>query len=214
MRTRKFKPTFEISARDEFERAALAENFRFIAGVDEVGRGALAGPVVAAAAILDPTKAPIDGIDDSKQLSARRREILCERIRARAITLESAFVDSAIIDRINIRSASLEAMREAILKLKPTPDLVLVDGRDPIPDLPIEQWLIVKGDRASISIGAASIVAKVERDRWMSQIAKRHPEYLFDRNKGYPTGAHIAALEKHGRSPIHRLSFGPVARLT
>ena len=186
-------------------RAAMA---RLIAGVDEAGRGPLAGPVVAAAVILDPT-VRIAGLGDSKQLSARRRAELDLEIRERAIGCAVARVDVEVIDAINILQATMQAMREAVDRLDPKPEEVLVDGNR-CPVLPCPVRAVVKGDSSVAAISAASILAKVARDREMIEMDRRYPEYGFARHKGYGTRAHRDALARFGPSPIHRLSFAPV----
>jgi ribonuclease HII len=182
-----------------------------VAGVDEVGRGSLFGPVVAAAVILDPER-PIRGLQDSKQLDAATREVLSIRIRERALAVSVAAVDSGRIDFLNIYQASRQAMRDAVNGLRPTADYVLIDALRLDVDLP--QLPIIGGDARSRSIAAASIVAKVERDRWMQLWDEVYPEYRLASNKGYSAPEHLAALAKHGPTPLHRLSFEPVARAT
>ena len=179
-----------------------------VAGVDEAGRGPLAGPVVAAAVILDPA-APIAGLDDSKRLSPRRRADLAREIRERAASWAVARVDVDVIDAINILQATMQAMREAVGRLDPAPRQVLVDGNR-CPDLPCPVRAVVGGDATVAAIGAASILAKVARDREMIEMDRRYPEYGFARHKGYGTQAHRDALLRLGPSPIHRLSFAPV----
>ena len=179
-----------------------------VAGVDEAGRGPLAGPVVAAAVILDPA-APIAGLDDSKRLSPRRRADLAGEIRERAASWAVARVDVDVIDAINILQATMQAMREAVGRLDPAPDLILVDGNR-CPDVPCPVRAVVGGDATVAAIGAASILAKVARDREMIEMDRRYPEYGFARHKGYGTQAHRDALLRLGPSPIHRLSFAPV----
>ena len=181
---------------------------RLVAGVDEAGRGPLAGPVVAAAVILDPA-APIAGLDDSKRLSPRRRADLAGEIRERAASWAVARVDVDVIDAINILQATMQAMREAVGRLDPAPRQVLVDG-DRCPDLPCPVRAVVGGDATVAAIGAASILAKVARDQEMIEMDRRYPEYGFARHKGYGTQAHRDALLRLGPSPIHRLSFAPV----
>jgi ribonuclease HII len=179
-----------------------------ICGVDEAGRGPLAGPVVAAAVILDPCH-PIAGLADSKQLSARARDQLASSIRgrARAWAVASASVDE--IDALNILQATLLAMRRAVTALDVEAELVLVDGvQCPALDLPARA--VVRGDASVAEISAASILAKVTRDAEMLALHHLHPQYGFDRHKGYPTPAHLAALRAHGASLVHRRSFGPV----
>ena len=181
-----------------------------IAGVDEVGRGPLAGDVVAAAVILkDP---PPEGVTDSKALSAGRRETLAETIRSEALCWALGRATVAEIDEMNILQASLLAMRRAVEGLTFRPSLVLVDGIR-LPRWSFEARAIVKGDQTEPAIGAASILAKVQRDGEMLALHEHYPGYGFDRHKGYPTKAHITALETLGVSPVHRRSFGPVKRL-
>ncbi len=181
-----------------------------IAGVDEAGRGPLAGPVVAVAVILKPGRVP-DGIDDSKALSRLRRERLYQAILATAeVGIGAAGVEE--IDRLNILAATMEAMRRAVLALPLAPDAVLVDGNR-APQLPIPLQTVVRGDTLSLSIAAASIVAKVIRDRAMARLASRHPGYGWERNAGYGTAEHRAALARLGPTAHHRRSFGPVRRL-
>jgi ribonuclease HII len=194
-----------------YEKNCWAEGFRLVAGVDEVGRGSLFGPVVAAAVILDPER-PIRGLQDSKQLDAPSREVLSERIRERAVAFSVAAVDSGRIDFINIYQASRLAMRDAINSLRPGPDYVLIDALRL--DVSLPQLPIIGGDARSRSIAAASIVAKVERDRWMRIWDEVYPAYRLASNKGYSAPEHLAALVEHGPTPLHRLSFEPVARAT
>ena len=181
-----------------------------VAGVDEVGRGPLAGDVVAAAVIL--TDSPPEGVTDSKMLTPERREALAERIRDEAVSWALGRATVAEIDELNIMQASLLAMRRAVKALPIQPSLVLVDGNR-LPRWPYEARAIVKGDLTEPSIGAASILAKVQRDAEMLALHEHYPAYGFDRHKGYPTKAHLAALETAGISPVHRRSFGPVRRL-
>lgn len=180
-------------------------DYTYICGIDEVGRGPLAGPVVAGAVIL-PKDCDILYINDSKQLSEKKREELYEVITREAVAWAVGYASPERIDEINILQATYEAMREAIGKLTPTPDLLLNDAVT-IPGVKIRQVPIIKGDAKSISIGAASIVAKVTRDHLMEQYAEVFPEYDFASNKGYGSAAHIAALKKYGPTPIHRRSF-------
>lgn len=179
-----------------------------IAGVDEVGRGPLAGPVVAAAVILDPAR-PVAGITDSKRLSARRRERLAASIRERALAWAIAECTPAEIDRLNILQASLLAMQRAVAALIPAPVSALVDGNH-LPALPCPARALVGGDGREPAIGAASILAKVHRDGLMLALHERHPGYAFDRHKGYPTPLHLERLRTHGPLPEHRRSFAPV----
>ena len=183
---------------------------QLVAGVDEVGRGPLAGDVVAAAVIL--TDSPPEGVTDSKMLTPERREALAERIRDEAVSWALGRATVAEIDELNILQASLLAMRRAVEALPIQPSLVLVDGNR-LPKWPYEARAIVKGDLTEPSIGAASILAKVQRDAEMLALHEHHPAFGFDRHKGYPTKAHLAALETAGISPVHRRSFGPVRRL-
>lgn len=184
---------------------------RLICGVDEAGRGPLAGPVYAAAVILDPRR-PVPGVKDSKKLSPANRVRLAGEIRAQALAWSVAWATVEEIDRLNILNATLLAMRRAVLDLALAPDEVLVDGNR-CPDLPYPCRAIVKGDDLIAAISAASILAKTERDKEMARLAVIHPEYGFDRHSGYPTAEHLAALAAHGVSPVHRRSFGPVKRL-
>ena len=179
-----------------------------IAGVDEVGRGPLAGPVVAACVILDPLNIP-GGLNDSKKLSAKKREGLFEEILITARVSISS-IPAKLIDQINIRQASLLAMTRSCMALESMPDILLVDGRDCPPGLPVESKAFIKGDGRSVSIAAASIVAKVVRDRQMIYASTIYPQYGFEGHKGYGSKAHLAALEKHGPCPLHRFSFSPL----
>lgn len=181
-----------------------------VAGVDEVGRGPLAGPVVAAAVILDPENLPA-GVNDSKVLSARQREAAFENIMMKALAVGVASVTAAEIDRLNIRQASLAAMARAVDALALTPAHVLVDGRDR-PPLSCPSSPIIKGDSISLSIAAASIVAKVSRDGMMRQLAMHYPDYGFETNAGYAAKRHLAALDAIGPTPVHRFSFAPLSR--
>jgi ribonuclease HII len=189
------------------ERALLRSGRRCIAGLDEVGRGPLAGPVVAAAVVLDLRNIPA-GLADSKALTAARREALFPEILATS-QVGIATISHASIDVINIRQASLLAMCRALAALPCTPDMALVDGNDP-PDLPCAVEAIVKGDATIASIAAASIVAKVMRDRLMRRLGTQFPAYGFDSNAGYSTSAHLSALTSEGPCPFHRRSFAPV----
>jgi len=191
----------------KYEREARAQGFERVAGVDEVGRGALFGPVFAAAVILSPER-PIRGLRDSKQLPAERREVLAQRIQERAIAWAVAAADAFEIDHINIYQASRLAMRRAIERLKPRPDFLLVDAITV--DLPIAQRPLIHGDALSQCIAAASILAKVERDACMGEWDKVFPGYGLKNNKGYSTDEHWKALENHGPTSLHRFSFWPV----
>ena len=182
-----------------------------VAGVDEAGRGPLAGPVVAAAVILDDLK-PIPGLADSKTLSARQRERLSEAIHARALCFSVALASVEEIDRLNILQATLLAMRRAVMGLRLKPHKVLVDGNR-LPTLDIMAEAVVQGDRKVPAISAASILAKVARDRWCLEIDAEYPLYGFAAHKGYGTAQHLAALQRHGATPWHRRSFSPVAKV-
>ena len=189
------------------ERSLAAQGFVRVAGVDEVGRGPLAGPVVCAAVILPlEEEKRVLGIDDSKKLSAKKREALAEQIRAAARAYAIAEVDAAIIDEINILQATRLCMKRAVDMLVPAADMVLTDGNMTL-DITLPQRSIVKGDALVCSIGAASILAKVHRDALMAEYAKLYPEYAFERNAGYGTQAHIQAIREVGACPIHRRSF-------
>jgi len=191
----------------KYEREARAAGYHSIAGVDEVGRGALFGPVFAAAVILSPDR-PVRGLKDSKQLVKDRREVLAQRIRERAVAWAVAAADAFEIDRINIYQASRLAMRRAIQKLDPTPDYLLIDAITV--DLAVEQRPLIHGDALSQCIAAASILAKVERDACMCAWDQVFPQYGLKNHKGYSTDEHWNALEKHGPTPLHRFSFWPV----
>ena len=182
-----------------------------IAGVDEAGRGPLAGPVVAAAVILDDLN-PIMGLADSKKLTALKRERLYDEIRAKALCCSIAEASVEEIDRLNILQATLLAMRRAVEGLRLKPNKVLVDGNR-LPVLDVLAEAIVKGDSKVPAISAASILAKVHRDRWCLQLHAQYPAYGFDRHKGYGTEAHLNALRMHGDTPWHRQSFAPVAEV-
>ncbi|MEK7262002.1 MAG: ribonuclease HII [Pseudomonadota bacterium] len=182
-----------------------------IAGVDEAGRGPLAGPVVAAAVILDPAK-PIEGLADSKTLAPARREVLALQIRAQALAWALGTAGVEEIDRLNILQATLLAMRRAVEALPIYPELVLVDGNQP-PALHCTVRTVVRGDATIPAISAASILAKVARDRTMAELDAVYPGYGFARHKGYPTAEHIQALGRLGATPEHRLSFAPVRRI-
>jgi len=181
---------------------------RLLAGVDEAGRGPLAGPVVAAAVILDPSR-PIDGLDDSKKLNERQRERLFPLIREQALAWSVIEVSPAEIDQLNILQATLLGMKKAIESLTPAPELALVDGNR-APQVACEVKTIVQGDSLEPAISAASILAKVTRDRLMRDMHGKFPAYGFDRHKGYPTAEHMRLLELHGPCEIHRRSFAPV----
>jgi ribonuclease HII len=194
---------------DSLEQELRSRGYRFIAGADEVGRGSLFGAVVAGAVILSPD-APIRGLNDSKQIDPERREVLAERIRERALAWSIAAVDALTIDRINIYEASRLAMKNAVGQLNPAADFVLVDA---VPlDLPIPQQPLIQGDERCHAIAAASIIAKVYRDQMMREWDKFYPEYGLASHKGYHSPEHIAAIERLGPTPLHRMSFEPVRR--
>ncbi|MCF8111639.1 MAG: ribonuclease HII [Desulfobacteraceae bacterium] len=193
------------ACRVQFEQEARKSGYRQIAGVDEAGRGPLAGPVVSAAVIL-PEQFAVTGVADSKSLSPASRRRLYEEIYCHAVTVGIGIVDPVEIDRINILQASLAAMAMAVKNLAPQPDCLLIDGRNCI-DLNMPQKAIVKGDSRSLSIGAASIVAKVTRDSIMEKYCIEYPEYGFSSHKGYPTKAHVSAIRDYGWCPIHRRTF-------
>lgn len=201
----------------EIENRCRAEGFRAIAGVDEAGRGPLAGPVVAAAVVIELPffydEQSMMGIRDSKQLSAAQRASVFFRlseIEGIHAAIGSASVEE--IDRLNILQATYLAMRRAVDGLEERPDCLLIDGR-PVPGMPVHAEFIVKGDARSLSIAAASIVAKVTRDKWMTELDEQYPGYGFSRHKGYGTRAHREALQRLGPCAIHRQSFAPVQRL-
>lgn len=182
-----------------------------VAGVDEAGRGPLAGPVVVAAVILDPDK-PIDHLDDSKKLSEQRREALFPRIMKKALAYSVVEVHAEEIDRINILQATMLGMKRAVECLSPAPALALVDGNR-APQLGCEVRTIIHGDSLEPAISAASILAKVTRDRLMTAMHQQYPQYGFDRHKGYPTREHLSRLAEHGPCVLHRRSFAPVRNL-
>lgn len=190
-----------------YERKIRAEGFQYIAGIDEVGRGPLAGPVVAAAVIL-PEDFFLPGIDDSKKLSEKRRNELFDVIQERAIAISVSMVSAEEIDEINIYQATKKAMLSATAQLPTAPDFLLIDAMKL--ETPYPQESIIKGDAKSISIAAASIIAKVSRDRLMNTLAEQYPHYGFAQNAGYGTKEHILAIEKYGITPVHRKSFAPV----
>jgi len=197
----------KIRCESTLERELRARGFRAVAGADEVGRGALFGPVVAGAVILSPDR-PIRGLNDSKQLTPEEREVLAVRIRDRAVAWAVAAVDAATIDYVNIYQASRAAMRTAISRLNPAPDFVLTDA---VPvELPLPQRALIKGDARCHAIAAASIIAKVHRDECMRVWDAVFPEYGLASHKGYATPEHCQAIETFGPTPLHRLSFEPV----
>jgi ribonuclease HII len=196
-----------VPAMRTLENALRRVGFVHVAGVDEVGRGCLAGPVVAAAVVLNPER-HIPGVSDSKAVPAAERERLYERILTHAVAWAVADADPAEIDRINIHQASLRAMQRAVLALAPLPDIVLVDAFR-VPELPMAQRGVLHGDRRCSAIAAASIIAKVTRDRQMLELHGRDPRYGFDRHKGYATADHLDAVARFGYSDVHRRSFRP-----
>lgn len=177
-----------------------------LAGVDEVGRGPLAGPVVAAAVIL---KEPIDGLTDSKKISEKKRNLLAQEIKQKALCYAIVRVSHQEIDRLNILNATMLAMQRAIAELTIKPEFAAIDGNK-IPHLPIPAQAVIKGDSKVAAISAASILAKVSRDNEMIELDSRYPQYGFAKHKGYPTKVHVEALRQHGPCPVHRLSFAPV----
>ena len=189
----------------KFDKRFLSDSVKTIAGIDEAGRGPLAGPVVAAAVIFD-NDVFIAGVDDSKKLSAKKREALFEEIISKAVCVRTSIVEREKIDEINILQASLLAMKNCYEALNPQPDIALVDGNKIFP-LKNRYQTVVKGDSKSFSIAAASIVAKVTRDRLMIELSEKHPEYKWHKNKGYGTREHIEAIKKYGATEHHRLSF-------
>ena len=193
----------------EYEIKATNQGFRNISGVDEAGRGPLAGPVVAAAVIFSPNIDIVD-LDDSKKLSPKKREELFPEIQERATAYGVAVIGHKIIDEINILQAARLAMKQAVDQLNPIPDLLLIDGNQKI-ESSIDQWAIVKGDSKSLSIAAASVLAKVTRDRIMDDYHKLYPQYAFNRHKGYGTKLHRTLIQEYGPCPIHRSKFKGVS---
>ncbi len=212
MRSRKSSKRAEavapLHADQQLDLLCPVEPVGLLAGVDEAGRGPLAGPVVAAAVILDELN-PIAGLADSKKLTARQREALFDEIRAKALCCSIALASVEEIDELNILHATMLAMRRAVEGLRLRPALVQVDGNR-IPPLNVPAQAIVKGDSKVQAISAASILAKVHRDRLCEQLHEAYPQYGFSGHKGYPTADHVAALQAHGATPAHRRSFGPV----
>ncbi len=190
---------------EPFEKEIRAEGFKLVAGLDEAGRGPLAGPVVAAAVVL-PSRVRLPGVDDSKKLSAKQREESFSLLQKSASAIGIGIVEAEEIDRLNIHRASLKAMEKAIAALSCLPDFLLIDGLFTL-NLPLPQKAIVKGDQKCLSVAAASIVAKVTRDRIMIAYHREYPEYNFARHKGYGTKEHFEAIEKYGRCPLHRRTF-------
>jgi len=195
-----------------FEKQALADGFRFIAGIDEVGRGCLAGAVVAAAVILDLQKPMPKGLNDSKQLTPAQRETIAEKLKQRVVCYAIGEVDAEEIDRINILEASKKAMRLAVEKLQPGADFLLVDALQ-LKDVLLPQKAIIRGDAISASIAAASVIAKTYRDAVMHEMHDIYPQYGFDSHVGYGTRSHYAALRAHGACPLHRKTFKGVMPL-
>ncbi len=193
--------------RPTFDRKRWKQS-KYLCGIDEVGVGPLAGPVVAAAVVL-PRDCSLPGVNDSKLIAPKQRAVLYGRILEKCLAWGVGIVNSRRIDEVNIRNASFEAMKKAYMRLGLVPDYTIIDGWR-IPGFDIPQEGIIKGDRKSLSIAAASIIAKVTRDAIMARMNERYPGYGFDRNKGYPTPEHFAALDQLGVTPIHRRSFEPV----
>ncbi len=189
-----------------YEKAAIEQGFKVVCGVDEAGRGPLAGPVCAAAVIL-PLGVEIEGLDDSKKLSEKKREALFDEIISKALAYGIAFSDVEEIEEVNILGATYIAMCRAVEKLTVKPDYVLIDGNRYPPMLNVKGETVIKGDSKSMSVAAASILAKVTRDRLMTEFAKEYPEYEFEKHKGYGTKVHIEAIKKYGVTKIHRPSF-------
>lgn len=188
-----------------YEKAANGDGYKVVCGVDEAGRGPLAGPVFAAAVVL-PSNVMIEGLNDSKKLSEKKREFLYDEIKSKALAYYIAFASEKEIDELNILGATFLAMRRAIEGLTLQPDFALIDGNR-LPELKVPAKAIIKGDSLSASIAAASILAKVERDRLMKTLSEKYPEYNFEKHKGYGTKEHIELLKKYGSSEIHRKSF-------
>lgn len=189
----------------QYEKEYYEKGYKYIAGVDEAGRGPLAGPVFAAAVIFDKDTV-INEINDSKKLSEKKREELFDVIREKALCYAIVSADEKEIDRINILAATLKCFNRAVSDLSITPDIALIDGNR-VGEMPVEARTIVKGDANSMSIAAASILAKVARDRYITEMSHLYPEYNFQKHKGYGTKEHLELIAKHGPSPIHRLTF-------
>ena len=188
-----------------YEESYNKENVKYICGIDEAGRGPLAGPVVVASVIM-PKDSMIEGVNDSKKLSEKKREALFDKIKEEALCYSIASVDEKTIDEINILNATFLAMKKAVEGLEIKPDFAMIDGNK-TPDLSIDCEAVVKGDANSVSIAAASILAKVSRDRLLYEYAKEYPQYQFDKHKGYGTAAHREAILEYGPCPYHRMSF-------
>jgi ribonuclease HII len=202
------------------ENALFASGLKLVAGVDEAGRGPLAGPVVAAVAVLKPEMAAefstsgfFDKLKDSKLLSAEKRDEFFDLIKGNFFETAVGICDHATIDRINVLQATFLAMKMALGNLKIKPEIILVDGKFTIPNLSLRQEAIIDGDALIFSIAAASVIAKVTRDRMMIELAEKYPQYGFLNHKGYGTREHLEALKKYGPCPIHRRTFGPVKEL-
>jgi ribonuclease HII len=201
------KKVWQKEEKLQFENALKEKGFQYIAGVDEVGRGPLAGPVVCAAVIMPlGDEDLVVGVDDSKKISEKKREQLAEQIKQKAICYQIVEIDEKTIDEMNILQATRLGMKRAIEELEITPDIVLTDGNMTI-DISFPQESVVHGDALCYSIGAASIIAKVHRDAMMDEYAKIYPHYAFEKNKGYGTAAHIAGIKEYGLCPIHRRTF-------
>jgi len=206
-----------MSPDTSLENKIIAEtNLCLIAGLDEAGRGALAGPVAAAAVILPLDRsqalAALGEVNDSKQLSAKTRERLYALIIEQALAYGIGAVSASVVDEIGIIPATKQAMRTAVSRLNPAPQFLLIDGRIRLQTLPTPQQSVIRGDAKSLSIAAASILAKVTRDRQMIELDSSYPQYGFARHKGYGTAQHMAAIEEHGPCPIHRFTFAPIRR--
>lgn len=189
-----------------YEKELWGEGYKLVAGVDEVGRGPLAGPVVAACVIF-PEDINLPGLDDSKKLTSKKREEFYKKIKEKALEFGVGIIREGEIDKLNILRASLKAMHKAVSSLKNTPDFLLIDGNQKIPELYIPQLPVIKGDSLSLSCAAASIMAKVERDRLMKRFHRKYPQFSFDQNKGYSSKKHVEALKKFVPCKIHRRSF-------
>ena len=189
----------------EYENLAYADGFEVVCGIDEAGRGPLAGPVYAAAVIL-PKGHIVEGVNDSKKISEKKRDMLYDKIIEECVDYSIGIATEKEIDEINILQATFLAMRRAVEGLMVKPDIALIDGNK-TPNLDIEQRAIIKGDSKSANISAASIIAKVSRDRYMLEMAEKYPEYQFEKHKGYGTKLHYEMIEKYGVSPIHRITF-------
>jgi ribonuclease HII len=195
----------------ERERALWAKGFEVVAGVDEVGRGPIAGPVIAGAVVFAPGQEPIDGLRDSKLLTAKERERLADEVRRVALAWALGGASVREIDRINIRRATALAMRRALDHLRRSPDYVLLDGH-PLPELNCEHESVIDGDALCQTVSAAAVLAKCARDRLMARLAPRYPDFGWDHNKGYATLDHLSALTRTGPTPHHRISFSPIAQ--